>query len=263
MELRDLANQRFGDLLVLGRAAKPDGMVSSNAYWLVRCLYEGHGEVCNREVVMQMCNITARNSKLKTCGCSRYAQNLTSRTIGLLHVTGRATSTRQGRARWFTKCTACGVEKIAQHSNLMTLIRNGGDGCQCTNPRGRTHGKTGSPAYNSWVSAKARCTNPRATNYAMYGGSGVRMCDRWLNSFQHFLDDMGPRPNGCTLDRINPLGDYEPSNCRWANHSVQSNNRRIGLTKTVYIADLSPIDQAEIRALVEQKRMMATGVSDD
>lgn len=82
-----------------------------------------------------------------------------------------------------------------------------------------------SPAYRSWESARARCNNPNNPDYAGYGGRGIRVCERW-NDFTTFLSDMGERPRGHTLDRIDVNGNYEPGNCRWATHSDQSLNRR-------------------------------------
>jgi len=86
------------------------------------------------------------------------------------------------------------------------------------------HGMYRTPTYRSWDGMKQRCLNPKATGYARYGGAGVTVCDRWL-SFENFLADMGARPEGTTLDRINPTLGYEPGNCRWATRSEQNRNR--------------------------------------
>lgn len=82
-----------------------------------------------------------------------------------------------------------------------------------------------SKAYDIWVLMRQRCNNPKASGYKYYGAKGVAVCDRW-QSFKLFLEDMGERPDGLTLDRINPFGNYEPSNCRWATWSEQSENKR-------------------------------------
>lgn len=82
------------------------------------------------------------------------------------------------------------------------------------------------PTYRSWVSMLARCSNPNASNYARYGGRGIRVCERW-RSFESFLADVGHRPAGATLDRFpNPNGDYEPGNVRWATAKQQAESRR-------------------------------------
>lgn len=88
-------------------------------------------------------------------------------------------------------------------------------------------GQKTSRTYNSWVAMRQRCHSPNATKYARYGGRGITVCDRWRESFDNFLADMGPRPEGCTLDRLNPVGNYEPGNCRWATPYEQWLNRRV------------------------------------
>jgi hypothetical protein len=87
-------------------------------------------------------------------------------------------------------------------------------------------GFTGSRIHNSYKSMKARCNNPKSTKYPNYGGRGITICDRWLESFQNFYADMGDMPEGRTLDRINNELGYYPENCRWATITEQNQNQR-------------------------------------
>jgi hypothetical protein len=83
------------------------------------------------------------------------------------------------------------------------------------------------PEYKAWIAMKYRCLKPYTPNYKYYGARGITVCDRWLNSYENFLADMGPRPSiSHSLDRIDFNGNYEPGNCRWATKAQQSVNRR-------------------------------------
>lgn len=90
-----------------------------------------------------------------------------------------------------------------------------------------THGYTGTRTFKSWESMKQRCFNPNSPDYERYGGRGVTVCAQWKHSFETFLSDMGERPEECSLDRIDSDGNYEPSNCRWADAKTQQRNTRV------------------------------------
>lgn len=94
------------------------------------------------------------------------------------------------------------------------------------------HGRRGkrTPTYKSWKRMRARCHNENCDKYQYYGGRGISICSRW-DSFENFLEDMGERPEGASLDRIDVDGDYEPGNCRWATVTQQMRNR----SNTVWI----------------------------
>lgn len=104
----------------------------------------------------------------------------------------------------------------------------------------KTHGMTKSREYKSWRSMKDRCTNPNNGDFDHYGGKGISVCEEWIDSFEAFLEDMGPRPVGQTLDRIDSNKNYCKENCRWAPQLVQIRNRSCvksiawnGETKTI------------------------------
>ena len=121
-------------------------------------------------------------------------------------------------------------------------------------PSRRRHGMTGTPTHSSWSSMIARCDNPLEPGY---GASGVTVHPRW-RSFESFLDDMGERPHGTTLDRIDSFGHYEPGNCRWATPTVQGRNtRRVRLSEVAAMC----IRALRTRGVTQRKLAAAFGVS--
>ena len=99
---------------------------------------------------------------------------------------------------------------------------------------GTTHGRSGTSEYRTWCIMKQRCLNPKNKKYSYYGARGIRVCKRWLHSFENFLADMGPRPSkSFWLERINNDGNYAPRNCKWATVSEQMKNRRPIVLSTI------------------------------
>ena len=125
----------------------------------------------------------------------------------------------------------CGTEKEIMDSSVK---RGNTKSCGCllrengrkTAKLNTTHGMRYTKEYECWKSMKQRCSNPNKDGYKNYGGRGIKVCDRWLNSFENFYADMGPKPVGHSIDRINNDGNYEPKNCKWSSNSDQAYNRR-------------------------------------
>lgn len=134
---------------------------------------------------------------------------------------------------WLCQCD-CGNQKVILGQHLKS---GGTKSCGCHNKRVASAnnlkhghsltGKTQTIEYKSWLDMKARCTNPNSKYYYNYGGRGITICDRWLNSFEAFLEDMGMKPTKKhTLERTNNEGDYNKYNCIWATRKVQNRNTR-------------------------------------
>ena len=150
--------------------------------------------------------------------------DLSGQSFGMWAVIKRGENTKHGTARWWCKCD-CGNIKLVSANNL----RSGGSkSCGCRKIEhaatlNKTHGMTKSPEYNSWRGMIERVNKKNHVSHRWY--TDVSVCERW-RKFENFYADMGKRPRGTSIDRIDPSGDYCPENCRWADNKTQRHNRR-------------------------------------
>lgn len=145
-------------------------------------------------------------------------------------VVGRWTVLRHmGGEMWLCRCD-CGTERQVRQGHLRGLKSKS---CGCLQREvAQRHGRSRSVEYRTWAAMLQRCLNSDCPTWRYYGSQGVSVCDRWQQSFEQFLADMGPRPSPRhSLDRINPFGNYEPQNCRWATRDVQARNKRASYEK--------------------------------
>ncbi len=164
--------------------------------------------------------------------------DLVGQRFGRLVVASRAASDARGEARWSCRCD-CGGTKTTRGS----LLRSGNaTSCGCAQLESakrsgasrRQHGHSfpRSPTYRTWRAMLGRCESPGTNSFDQYGGAGVTVCQQW-HDFEVFLKDMGERPAGKTLDRIDNSKGYEPANCRWATPKEQAANRSNHKTRKV------------------------------
>lgn len=192
---------------------------------------------CGGTAIVEAKNLSS--GVTKSCGCIRreksserqrsFAGKTTSK---LRDLTGQrfghlTVLIRVPPRKWLCRCD-CGKE-IGVFTDNLTRNHTTSCGCQkgaMISKSLTTHGKTESRIMHIWEGMKARCLNPNDDRFLDYGGRGITICDRWLESFENFYADMGDPPDKCSIDRIDVNGNYEPSNCRWATQSQQCNNKR-------------------------------------
>lgn len=155
-----------------------------------------------------------------------------------------------GSILWECLCD-CGVTCSVSATQLATG-KTRSCGCLQREAAGRiasgrsTHGMAKTPEHRAWMSMRKRCLLQTGHNYHLYGGRGITVCDRWLESFENFYADMGPRPSAQhSLDRIDNNGNYEPGNCRWATPKEQARNRRSNVYLTYNGKTQSPAEWSQ------------------
>ena len=189
---------------------------------------------------------------LKELNHNLCINDLTGKVFGRLTVIEYLGNSTHGPVNWRCKCSniingieTCGNELIVS-SNALSSGNTTSCGCYrkeltvAFNKQSKTvHGMGTVPEFKAWYHMIQRCTNEKHQSYKHYGERGIKVCDRWLASYENFLEDMGHRPEGRSLDRIDNDGNYCKANCRWATVAEQNDNKR----RTLYFNDGVPVAQ--------------------
>jgi hypothetical protein len=219
---KDLLGLVFDRLTVIGNA---ENTKTGQAVWICSCS-------CGKQTKVVGSKLLA--GKTKSCGClkqeGKKATDLTGQVFGELVVLSRNGSSKFKRAMWLCQCSCGNRHTVIAESLIMGHTKS----CGCVKKAGQynvIHGHKrldgGTKAYKVWSNMKSRCTNPKASQYKDYGGRGITVCERWLESFENFLEDMGEPPSGTLqLDRRDNDKGYSKENCRWVTRSVNRRNSR-------------------------------------
>jgi hypothetical protein len=194
-------------------------------------------------------------------------KNLTGLSFGRWTVVAYRGRHKSRPTSWLCRCE-CGTERIVISSSLVAV--SGTQSCGCFQKeqlasRMLTHGYSSAAEHMAWASLKDRCHNEKSSSYDGYGGRGISVCDRWRDSFENFLADMGERPSKeHSIDRKDNDGNYEPDNCRWATKKEQGRNRRSNRILTFNNKTQTLIEWSEelgISSAVIRQRIKASGWS--
>ena len=220
---KDLKGKRFGRLIVIKR------LKDSGGKWKWSC-------DCDCGTKSKLITSGHLNAGTESCGClvktssARFVaakariKDISGKVFGRLTVLS-LTRTENKRSYYLCKCE-CGVEKEIRQDSLKSG-RTTSCGCvqrEAVTIHGHYSNDKASPTTMSWKSMLARCTDPNHANYAHYSSKGITVCDRWFD-FNNFLADMGERPEGSQIDRMDNSLGYSKDNCRWVTPKINSNNK--------------------------------------
>ncbi len=216
-----MIGQKFGEWTVLE-------LIGKNKYYekFYKCVCDCGNTSNVRASLLKI----GKSKRCRSCKYRLHGQKLIKlisfgEKIGNWTVLGRSNINKYQQVHYDCLCECGKVSSISSSS----LRRKRSFSCRgCINKKiFTTHGKNDHYLYRTWTSIKQRCYNLNNEKYKYYGGRGINICDRWLNNFDNFINDIGERPIGTSLDRIDNDGNYEPTNCKWVDKKEQTRNRRL------------------------------------
>ena len=169
---------------------------------------------------------------------TQKAANMIGNKIGKLKIIARDHNPpKKDRNSWWVCECECG--NIKSYPRAWLISKRGIRSCGCSQHEHKVkYRELNKEEYQTWKDMKSRCLNPNRSGYKNYGGRGIKICDKWLNSFDSFFLDMGKKPfSGAMIERIDNDGDYEPNNCKWASRVEQNRNRRYNVIQSKQDAD--------------------------
>jgi hypothetical protein len=229
----DISGQKFNKLTALYFSHKNK---HNQPCWLFKC-------DCGIEKILGKAKVTGGTTK--SCGCLKNEEEISGKKFNKLTAISFAKNSKNN-SYWLFICD-CGKEKVIKKASVAAgltkscgciLRKTSSDHCK---KKFTTHGLSSERTFIVWMGMKNRCGNKSNPNYHRYGGRGIKVCDRWLERFENFIEDMGIKPMNRSLDRIDNNKGYSKENCRWATIEQQAHNKNTtpileykGVRKTVH-----------------------------